>query len=146
MATTTMPKILAREAGKGTDLKRRKGSEPRRSARDYTYTTTEDCGDGTSTRSVYILRGDTGTYHEDFCGGVFSGTLEFVEDVGLDLDGLVIRGHVYNGTDESGTYGYLFSAEEVAEIGSHVVLAGGPHEAGQGYVPEAGWLATRTSP
>lgn len=146
MATVTLPRILDKKSGSGAAFKRRTGAAPKRSVRDYTYTTIQDCGADTATQSAYVLRGAAGNYNEDLCGNLYDGRLEYVEDVHTVVDGLAMDGHVYNGTDAYGSYGYFFTAAEVAQLGSHVVLIAAPHAAGQPYVADGGWLATRTSP
>lgn len=107
----------------------------------YTYTTTVDC-DGSTTSSVYSLAEASGTYNEDLCGGTYIGTLEFIGEITVQGDA-AITGWAYNGTDQTGVYGYFFSDTELPSIGSYVVLLGDPHVAGQSFEPALGWPATR---
>ncbi|TFI56326.1 hypothetical protein E2493_18665 [Sphingomonas parva] len=114
--------------------------------RDFTYTVAIDCGDGNTAQFVYILRGDAGSYREDWCGDVLNGVLSYVEDIVFEADGLTIPGFVYNGVDDFGTWGYFFSTDEVPELGAFLVMYGDEHVAGQPFNPAGMFLATRTSP
>lgn len=145
MATKELPKLFAARGGAIGDAKRSKARTA--TARDFTYTALVDCGDGVTTKCAYILRGNAGRYSEDLCGGLYEGSLAFVGELDVDLGGgLVIRGWAYNGTDDSGVYGYFFSRDVVPEVEAFVVLLGAEHVQGQDYAPEAGLLATRTAP
>lgn len=146
MATTALPRALAATSDTISRIKTSEKAKRPASARDFTYTAVIDCGDGNTTETVYVLRGDGGRYEEDFCGSAFQGSLVFVEALDVDIDGIVIPGWVYNGTDDTGVYGYHFGMNEVPEVGAFTVLIGAEHSPGGEFGLGGGMLATRTAP
>ncbi len=147
MATKEMPRIFSRSGETITDIKRSGQPKKESTGRDYTYTAIIECDGAPSTECVYVVRGNGGRYEEDLCGFALLGSLVFVEKLDVDLGGgIVIAGWVYNGTDDTGVYGYHFSTSEVPQFGAFTVLIGEEHQAGQRFSAGGGLLATRTSP
>ena len=146
MRADKLPSRLVKTTAQGLGLKRERGHGLSRSNRDFTYTVINDCEDGSTAEFVYKLRGNAGSYREDWCGSLLEGVLSYIEDIVFEAEGLSIPGHVYNGTDDAGVWGYFFSAAQVPELGAFLVLIGDEHVAGQPFNAFMALLATRTSP
>jgi hypothetical protein len=118
------------------------------SARNYTYSIEiPDCP-GTPSRFTYVLRGDGGSYAEDYCGDVLTGTLAYVTDVRITFEDFELSGHAYNGTDAAGEWGYFFGTDDLTGAGEYLVMLAEPYQAGDPppWDPQYGALATRTEP
>lgn len=123
----------------------RKGGGGGSGDRRYTYRMPIDCGNGTTAGLTYILRGDNGSYTEDFCDDALSGTLRFVTEMSITYEDYELRGYVYNGRDELGEWGYMFGTEDLGG-GSYILMFGEPYVQGQEPALEPVAVCTRTSP
>lgn len=117
-------------------------------ARNYTYRVEVTECPGAPSYLTYVLRGDAGSYAEDFCGEVLPGTLTYVTDITITYEGFELTGEVYNGVDSIGEWGYFFGTDDLTGAGEYLVMLAGAYQQGDPpqWEPESGALATRTEP
>lgn len=107
--------------------------------RFYNYSVSND-----DLLAEYNLRGDEGTYREDWGHGVVTqGKLTYASDDPLEIEGSTFNGHRYTGTEDLDEYYYFFGSEDL--LGDGTGYAVGIFR-DSSYDPEngSGWLGTRT--
>lgn len=112
-------------------------------ARKYTYVIEGECEGGRRARLKWKLRDDRGTFDEDWCDLSRDGRLDYIADATIVIDGITIEGWAYNGTDEYGTFGYIFGTRDFPEYGGYVVLMGSEYVDDASYTPYFGFICSR---
>lgn len=106
------------EQGRAAAEKNKGGGGPR-----YTYKWQDESGHGSG---AYKLRGNSGTYTEEFYGDQIQGKLTYVATITWETEYGNFRGFVYNAEDELGQWCYFFG-DEVIEDDLYILTAAEGH-------------------
>jgi hypothetical protein len=115
MSTTMMGSTTS--AGSNAALRKLVGRAARRASRAagaerfYDYTLVD-----APIQGEYFLRGDEGTYREDWGWGVLHGKLTFISNEPIEIEGNTFNGFRYSGTDDTGDYLYFFGSDDLGDV------------------------------